>query len=35
MPIITAGKQTVEPKNAFKDIAFRVPFDIVRFSIWL
>jgi hypothetical protein len=28
IPIITVEKQTIKPKNAFKDIAFRVPVDI-------
>jgi hypothetical protein len=28
--IITAGKQTVKPKSAFEDIAFRMPFGIVK-----
>jgi hypothetical protein len=27
IPIITAEKQTVQPKNGFEDIAFRVPFE--------
>jgi hypothetical protein len=31
IPIITAEKQTVKPKNAFEDIAFSVPFEIVTF----
>ncbi len=31
VPIITAEKRTVKPKYAFKDIAFRGPFEIVKF----
>jgi hypothetical protein len=31
IPIITAEKGTVQPKNAFEDITFKVPFEIVKF----
>jgi hypothetical protein len=30
MPVIFAEKRSVKPKTAFKDIAFRVPFEIVE-----
>jgi hypothetical protein len=30
IPIITAKKGTVKPENALEDIAFRVPFVIVK-----
>jgi hypothetical protein len=30
IPIITAEKRTVKPKNAYEDIAFRVPFEICQ-----
>jgi hypothetical protein len=31
--MITTEKRTVKPENAFKDIALRVPFEIVKFQI--
>jgi hypothetical protein len=31
--MMTPEKRTVEPENAFKDIAFRVSFEIVKFQI--
>jgi hypothetical protein len=31
IPIITAEKRTVKPKDAFKDIAFRVPLKFFKF----
>jgi hypothetical protein len=31
--MITPEKRTVKPENAFKDIGFRVPFEIVKFQI--
>jgi hypothetical protein len=31
IPIITAEKRTVKLKNAFENIAFMVPFEIVKF----
>jgi hypothetical protein len=31
IPITTAEKRTVEPKNAFENIAFWLPYEIVKF----
>jgi hypothetical protein len=35
IPIITAEKWTIKPENSFKDLAFRVLFEIVKFLVRL
>jgi hypothetical protein len=35
IPITTAEKRTVKPKNAFEENAFRVPLKVIKFYIWL
>ncbi len=35
IPIIIVEKRNLKPENAFEEIAFRVPFEIVKFQIWL